>query len=150
MKVCRGCALLLCCSAMACFTSTVTWIHSGGSAEEPHVRFPLVLQSGNTGADWTICALLVGTCEVLSVGEGFNCPQLGHFWSQYHLFDLLLISISTLIQSTCSPFNSVPIIMPFSHYCCEVQTFIAIPIRSRYSAAPYFISVPHSLSAVLY
>lgn len=75
-------------------------------------------------------------------------PQPGHFWSQCHLFDLLLdFYCPTLIQSTCSSFNSAPIITLFSHYCCKVQLFKnCIPICS---VAPLFINILHSLCAAL-
>lgn len=81
VKVCRGCALL--------FWNALFHIHTAtqirlGSSAEPHVCFLLVLQGSYTGADWTVCALLLDTCGCWGRGDGA---------SSGHLFDLLLISI---------------------------------------------------------
>lgn len=77
VKVCRGCALLFCSTLL--HIHAAAQIHLGSSAGEPHVCFPLlVLPSSHAGADWTVCAVLVGTCE----RWGFICPQAGLFWSQ--------------------------------------------------------------------
>lgn len=139
VEVCRECVLLFCNALF--HIHTATWICSGSSAGDLRVFSSFLcyraatLEQIGRGVGW---------------GEVFILSQAISVYSITVLTCCWFLFFPTLIPSTCSSCNSFPIITPFSHYCCVVQPFKAISIRSRCSVAPVFINMLHSLRSVLH